>query len=250
MQAALVTTRTMARWAEHYRMRLSAMKPTVPPAQLQKQLRLARRGGALPFEKIARTEEAVLPAGLAEREGLIDGFFEEFERHRAYLVQAEVSLYLGEYILLDQSDGMPGPLAASPEEFVQLQTAWEEAGLPRDLYYPVRDERMVIEPVEKYGGVVRTRLYYSPRQWEQRVQVKDAPLPIPSEEERLEAFIAACERFAQAVGLYIAQLSEPGQQAEQGKIQRLRAVFHDVHLAALRARETLLLPRGEIDVHS
>lgn len=243
LEAARVTTRTMARWASRYAMRLFANKPTIPPEEWQTQVRQARKGGTLPYEQIRRTQEGDLPTGREEREALIDAFFgefQEFERLGIHPSPAGVSLFLGKEILLEQGDGMPGPLAASPKEFAQLQDAWEQAGLPRDLYYAARDERIVMDGEERYGGVVRTRYIYSPRQWEARLQAGITPLPIPSEEERLEAFIAACDRFAQAVALRIAELSEPGQRVKLTKPHQLKTVYHEVYLAALRAREALL----------
>lgn len=245
LEAARVTTRTMARWASRYAMHLYARKPTVPPEQWQTRVQEALKGGPLPYEEIRRAQEGDLPTGQEEREALIDGFFGEFQELERLGIHmhgsaAGVSLFLGKAILLEQGDGMPGPLAASPEEFAQLQAAWEQAGLPRDLYFAARDERIMMDGEERYGGVVRRWYLYSPRQWEERVRLGIAPLPIPSEEERLEAFIAACDRFAQAVALRMAELSEPGQEIRSTRLQHLKTVYHKISLAALRAREALL----------
>jgi hypothetical protein len=245
LESARITTRTMALWASRYAMHLYARKLTIPPEEWQTWVRRGRQGAIPPHEQIRRAQEGNLPTGREEREALIDAFFREFQEIKRLGIQVSpsgmgISLFLDEAILLEQDDGMPGPLAASPEEFALLQASWEQAGLPRNLYYAARDERLVMDGEERYGGVVRRWYIYSPRQWEERLQARIKPLPIPSEEKRLETFIAACDRFAQAVALRIAELSEPGQQINPTRLQHLKTVYHEVSLAALRAREALL----------
>ena len=67
------------------------------------------------------------------------------------------------------ADGLPGILALSPTEFAELQDAWETAGLPRDLYYPAREQREVEEPRAGSDGAAFPRLRrYSPRRWAKR----------------------------------------------------------------------------------
>lgn len=188
----------------------------------------------------ASQREGSLPSNVHEREAIIDELFAWFDRLLVPLDRTELSLYQGEYPILDQHDGMPGVLALKPNEFIELQQAWERYGLPCDLYYPAHNQRITIELVEEHGGIVRAYRYYSPLQWERRMQAGVEPLLVPSEEERIRAFGAACERFAEALLLRIAELSESGQELDRERIQRLRNLHQEVNLAALRAREALL----------
>jgi hypothetical protein len=217
------TVRHAVRWADHYRtfVPVSETDPSLVPQR-----------------------EGPLPADIYERETIVDELFDWFDRLGAPLDRTALSLYQGEHTILDQHDGMPGVFALKPEEFVELQQAWEECGLPCNLYYPARDQRTVIEPVEKHGGIVRAYRSYSPLQWERRMQAGNEPLQVPSEGERIRTFITACEHFAEAVRLRIAELSQRGQELDKERIHRLRNLHHEVNLAVLRARESLL-PDGE-----
>ncbi len=217
--AARVTAQAVARWADRYVAYPLAVK-NIPPAE--------------------RRREGFLPTDLQKREALIEDLFDWFDRFSVELYLAGLHLYEGKQPIMSQSRGIPGELDLTMEEFTELQQIWERKGLPRDLYYPAHERRTIIEQFKTLGGVVRAYRHYSPRQWEQRLQAGVKPLPIPSEEERLEAFIAACDRFAQAVALRMAELTEPGQTVKPAKLQQLKTIYHEVSLAALRAREALL----------
>src|SRR5712692_2105228 len=107
-----------------------------------------------------------------ERERLIDELYDWLEAHlsaednSAYATA--VSLWNGDTVALDQSEGFPGLLRLTAEQFKELQRAWLSQGLPDDLYYPSRLRRVVAEPVQLHGGVVLRPTVYSPRKWAQR----------------------------------------------------------------------------------
>ena len=113
----------------------------------------------------------------------IDELFASFERWTP-LYLAAINLYQGDQPILEQSAGIPGVLALTEGEFIELQRAWEQHGLPRDLYYVVTDQHTAIEPVERYGGVVRVARRYTPRQWAAHSPNVVEPLHVPNEEER------------------------------------------------------------------
>jgi hypothetical protein len=222
--AARVTACAAARWADRYEAYLRGSSKNLPSAE-------SRRGGPL-------------PPSLQAREVLIEELFDWFDRFSVELYMAVLNLYQGKQPILHQSDGIPGALVLTAEEFAELQLIWEQHGLPRDLYYSARNQYAIIEPVERHGGIVRAYQYYSPLQWEQRIKAAVEPLQVPDEVQRVETFAKACEHFAQALRLRIAELSEPEREPDRAAIQRLRNLHQAVTLAAFRAQESLL-PRTD-----
>ncbi len=187
-----------------------------------------------------------LPQDQWAREAHIDNLFNWLEQQEVPLSASVVYLFQDDTpIFLIQDNTVSVFLTA--REFVELQDAWEQHGLPRDLYYSARNQYAIIEPVERHGGIVRAYQYYSPLQWEQRIKAAVEPLQVPDEVQRVETFAKACEHFAQALRLRIAELSEPGQEPDRAAIQRLRNLHQAVTLAALRAQESLLPRTDEED---
>lgn len=204
--AARVTARTAARWADRYE------------AYLLNSSSDQRRQGPLPTDLGAREEQ------IDQLFDWIEGLIVEY--------QASVNLYRGEQRLLDQSEGIPGVLALTPDEFVQLQEAWERHGLPRDLYYPAREQQTIIEPTRMHGGVVQVERRYSPLRWAHRDKAAMVPLQVPSEEERAQIFDEARSRFLDALRLRGAELSQPGRAAATKPDKIGRWLVRDVALVA------------------
>jgi hypothetical protein len=125
-------------------------------------------------------------------------------------------LYRGEELVLAQVDArVPERIVASSEQFDRLQSCLRLAGVPPDLYYPTRQQRQVIEPVEaRIGtddllGVVRAKMTYSPRQWALRDEEAVKQRRVPTEDEREQTFANACQAFLRALHLRLRELTEP-----------------------------------------
>src|SRR5260370_3915314 len=198
--AARVTARCVAQWADRY------------------QAYPLSGTGAAPSPASARWREGALPTDPGGREALIDDLFDWLERQRV-LLQAAVNLYHDEQPVLEQHEGIPGVLALTRDEFVQLQDTWEHHGLPRDLYYPLRDQRTVIEPVGRHGGIVRSYEHYSPLGWAQRDPTARAALHVPSEETRADAFFAARKQFMEALLRRGTELPQPAKRPHREQAQ-------------------------------
>jgi hypothetical protein len=125
-----------------------------------------------------------------------------------------LNISAGELPILYQHDGVPGVLSLTPDELLTLQVAWQQSGLPRDLYYAASEQRIAVEPIHMCGGVVLRERRYSPRRWADRTQRHIEELAIPSEGERRKRFRQACEGFLQALNLRYYELIEPGKATE------------------------------------
>lgn len=199
--AQYVTLTTLARWADRY----EAFSPGVSSSH---------REGRLPSDPLART---------AFLEQVITAFGTQFD--------ARISLFQGDHPLLEQSKGVPGVLQATAAEFAALQAAWEQQGLPSDLYYPAQEQQARVELVTRFGGVVRVRRWYSPRCLATHAPVPSESVTIPSEATRQSAFDEEWFRFHDAILLRIAELSEPGRpqtpqdRAEIEALRRLESVM-------------------------
>jgi hypothetical protein len=210
--AARVTARCLARWADRYRARrLTGSDPI--------------REGYLPGDASAReTEIADVMGWLMEQVG-----------YRVF--EACLSLHHEDIWLLDAHDGFPGSLFLLPDQFAELQDCWERYGLPRDLYYPSQERRVVVEPVERYGGVFRVYQRYSPRRWANRDLAMIQAIRVPSDPERAESFIRSCEEFARRLLLRRFELSEPGRERDDDEIKALLELQRDTYAVAHRARQ-------------
>ena len=175
-RAVRITARCVAQWADRY-----LARPCV-------QRDLLRQGA--------------LPSSIEERELFVDELFAWLAVLPDPILGDVLNLYQRDKLLLDQSDGMAyGFLTLSPKQFAQLQACWAANGLPSDLYYPAAAQRMVIEPVEKWGGVVRIGQRYTPRRWARRDPGAIDAVPVPSEEERVASILAALSQFQNALWL-------------------------------------------------
>ena len=183
------TVLCLARWASHYK---------AAPCFQQEQ----RREGALPGDVRLRIE--ALGSLLDWLEVLPDPF-----------PAARLELYSGDRLLLQGGDGIRGaPLLLTPAEFVALQDCWTDVGLPRDLYFAEGEERIVVEPVSAFGGVMWKSQRYTPRRAVRRDPAAGPPLRVPSEAERVGAFVDATRRYRTALQLRIAELMEPGRERD------------------------------------
>lgn len=155
--------------------------------------------------------EGPLPDTEEAREAFVHELFERFAQHDPEERGPEMSLREGHRWVLDAHDGFPGPLHLTPEQFTILQDRLEQAGLPRDLYYPVLQQREVVEATRShFGAVVRGRMFYSPRQWAARDAEAIAALEVPTEEQRQQRFVEALWNFRRQVLLRLVELREPG----------------------------------------
>lgn len=183
--AVRITVRCVAQWADRY---------------------LAR-----PCSHRDLVRQGEMPASVVEREALIDDLFDWLTALPGPLSGHVLNLYQGDTVLLEQGDGMAsGTLTITDTQFTELQGCWGTHDLPRDLYYPASDERTAVDPMEKFGGIIRVQQRYSPRRWARRVHTQLDAVPIPSEEERVASFLTALSTFQQALWLRRAQLIEPG----------------------------------------
>ncbi|MFN0074422.1 MAG: hypothetical protein ACKVVP_23315 [Chloroflexota bacterium] len=98
------------------------------------------------------------------------------------------NIYLGNDILLDQYDGMPGILVLTREKFALVQTALQSQGFSADCYYPASEQYQVIEPQQRHGGIVLVEERYTPAQWARRDEPM-VPLIVPTDLERRRRFI-------------------------------------------------------------
>lgn len=174
--AVLSTISCAARWADRYEAYDGAGRgPT--------------REGRLPSDDTARGE------AVADLVAWVTQHFGD-ELHLA-----AVSLFRGQSLILAQPDETPGPLTLTPAEFSEMQDCWEARGLPRDLYYPARQQREAVALTEMFHGVVKVRRWYTPRQWEQRDS--ERALRLPTESERRARFYAACNYFLMEMSLRV-----------------------------------------------
>lgn len=214
--AARMTARCVARWSDSY----------------------AARTLALP----THYREGLLPDDPAARESSIDEVVDWLER-LVPLYLAGLSLSQGDQLLLEQSDGIPGILALTYEEFAELQKYWEHHGIPKDLYYPAEAQQTIIEPVEIYGGVARLLQRYSPRRWARRDHEEIVTRQVPSEEQSRVLFAEACSRFIEAVMLRIAHLSQPEQELDMAdEMIKLEELARAVSSAMRRAQSDRTQP--------
>jgi hypothetical protein len=126
-----------------------------------------------------------------------------------------------------------------------VQAAWEREGLPHDLYYPLSQERFVVEPTELYGGkVVLAYRRYSPLCWALREEAVIAALRVPSEEERKQAFGQSWMQFMGAIGGRLDELREP-ERPQPEEFQRVLRLLGDVGQALARYSKSDVSPEEE-----
>ena len=219
VRAYQVTVRTVARWSDRFEAYLDLPHHVIEMSQDQE-----------------RRREGVLPTSPEERVRTLGDIFTWFDRSNAPMGARIVNLYAGDETLLDQHDGVPGPLMLTAEQFTELQAAWAQADLPRDLYYLERNQRSVVEPIKYEGRVIRSYRRYTPLEWAQRDLQAIARMQVPAPAARAESFARACDRFAEAIRLRIAELSEPGQVLDPSALNGLERLLLRVELAALYAR--------------
>lgn len=197
-----VTLTTVAHWADRYEVSSPGFSVT-------------HQAGGLPPNPLART-----------------AFLEEMITSLAVLPEARISLFQGDQPLLEQSNGVPGVLKATVAEFAALQEAWKQRGLPFDLYYPAEEQHTPVEPVTRFGGVVRVSRRYSPRRLAAHTRVPSESVTFPNEATRQRAFEREWLRFHKAVLLRIDELSEPGRYQtpqDRAEIEALRRLITLLH---------------------
>lgn len=187
-----------------------------------------------------RVRQGQLPNEPSARMALID---ELFDWLTAWLVNAghpvsAIGLRLyreGEHpeILLDQEHGLPASsLVLEATQFAVLQDTLANEGLPRDLYFPEREQRVAVEPVEVDGRVIRSYVAYSPIEWTRRSASDVALLPVPNEAERRTALRESCRSFANALSWRLRELNDPGNDRDSNdseeELRMINALLPDV----------------------
>jgi hypothetical protein len=155
-------------------------------------------------------KEGVLLGGPSDRQQVIRDVLDWLEGQTNSIHEQALSLFRGGDFLLDQHDEVPGDLNLSSSEFEQLQDEWNRLGLPRDLYYPIEEQKLVIEPAEAYGTVIRSQRAYTPLQWLHRNETSTKELRVPDEAERVERFVREANEFMQSLGRRMYEINEPG----------------------------------------
>lgn len=195
--------------------------------------RWADRFIAYPMTGPREQRAGSLPMGVSERGAMIDSLCDWLEETPEWYMRA-LNLFAGEVPLMEQHDGMPGLLVLNQKQFSDLQDAWGHSGLPQDLYYPASEQRVVVEPVEIEGALVRTYQRYTPLLWKQRDTDLIESLQVPSEEERRRAFADAGRLFQGALRRRMAELAEPGREQDRENIQILGRLIRDTLVATRR----------------
>lgn len=189
-RAALVTLEYLSQWADKYEVYPHVHNPE-------------------------NRHEGTLPSESDERKRLVDREFAWLIEQDKYPALLAFNLTRGEDTLIDQHDGIPGPMILTPQQFAHLQDEWQQNGLPRDLYYRQGEDIVGVEAVEIYGGRVRVHKRYTPLQWRERQGIAIEELPVPTEEERAEALVAACAAFAAVLARRLYELMEPGRERDE-----------------------------------
>jgi hypothetical protein len=155
------------------------------------------------------SEEGSLPGSPGERQAFVDALFDQPQDPEG--PPLALSLRDGERWAFDAHDGFPGPIYLRPGQLEELRAAWADAGLPADLYYPVAERRLIVEPqrVPWHDAVLRASRYYSPRQWEHRDHAAIAALRVPTDEERRERLREASSEYGKALARRMRELAEP-----------------------------------------
>lgn len=117
--------------------------------------------------------EGLLPQELDVRDSLIDSIVDSFltipDPKLEGIDYLCLDLYQGERLILNQGDGIiDGVLTVTSEQFRALQECWQRHDLPRDLYYPAHQRRVVMESVERGGKIISRPREFTPRQWARR----------------------------------------------------------------------------------
>ncbi len=206
VDAARITARCVAQWADRYE-----AWPVGIPSVI--------REGALPRTAAARA--------MVVREALdwVEAWLRRAERP---VTLAGLVLRWSGRIVLDQHDGVPARLLLTPAQFAAMQNCLESEGLPRDLYYPASEARVLEEPVEYMGGVILGHRRYSPLQWARRDASNLPPLRLPSEEQQALRFFESCQRFLEALELRCAQLQRSDKQDDRQELQEVDALVENV----------------------
>jgi hypothetical protein len=223
-RVAQVTLRCLARWADRYWATPSSMCE-------------ACRGGPGPFPREPDVREGRLPDSSETREAFADELFRWLDAEQPDILETQFELFAGDRRVLDARFGFPGTLQLRPEHFAALQDELEAAGLPRDTYFPLREQREAIEPVADRSGVVRRVRLYTPQQWAHRDTAATEAIAVPSDEERRDRFVEACWTAARAVALRLAEMREPGRPLHSDEIGELVELWTQLHLAMERATD-------------
>jgi hypothetical protein len=158
-RAVLVTAETIARWCVRFEAGLIIPK-------LKGQTEKDRSGK--------------LPDNLEEREAFIEELCQWLFEHSLtpdlfkFFLYSSDSIAIGEIAPFDHHDDTCcWALNLTPLQFTELQNAWEQASLPRDLFYETSKTVCEVSPPGPIGRFFRwfgfsfeNKRCYSPKEWE------------------------------------------------------------------------------------
>ncbi len=201
--AQRTTARCVVQWADNYL--------AILPNQYDG-FTLAREGGR---------RQGPLPAELPARDALLDELF-SWADEGSPSANPNLMLFLksGDAYVM-HGEGLLPSLILTPGQFALLQDCWENHGLPRDLYYPASEQLEFVEPVKKYGGIIRMRQVYTPRRAAQRTPEVVARIRIPNDTQRERAMLRACDTLLKATYRRYLELHEPGREVDAAEDERL-----------------------------
>jgi hypothetical protein len=215
--ASRVTMRALARHADRYSARV-LWPPGVPDRH-----------------------DVPLPEDPQDRDGAVDALFDwikSFPTDRPHLVGW--ILRRGDEIAANQLDGFPEELDVTEETFADLQDAWRTSGLPNDLFYPARDQRIVTELVDEEGKVFARRQFYSPRRWALRHGRRRRAVGTRGQAEALKLFTSESNRYVGALGRLLEALG-----GEDGQVDETVATRIAFHVRDVLALSKLVQQLGE-----
>jgi len=191
-------------------------------------------GRSISIHPRGSTRQGVLPVGREQRVLYLEEILNWLENVTDDISVAELILYEQDRCIFNGHDGFPGNLILTAEQYTSLQQCWEAEHMPNDLYYPVIQQRVVVEPTPFLGTVIRLQKKYGPRAWEHRDSASIEALQVPSEDERRKRFQAACSLFSIALSVRQMELREAGHPDKGGAIKALGEVNQRVMELALR----------------
>ncbi len=164
-QAVLVTAMKVSEWCTHYQAELTGPTKVV-----------MKRQGALPLEA---QEKQAFVQGLV-RWVLSNSYPDDFA---LFLGDFEMSQNKDELALFQHGHGICcWDLKMAEQQFQELQQAWEQHALPKDLFYQEGRQTIVALPT---GSILKEYDYtgvpcvtYSPKRWEEK-QRKESAAKLP-----------------------------------------------------------------------
>lgn len=160
-KAVAVTAKTVAVWCTEYKAELLAPRKGVHEK---------KREGVLPSDERARRQLIGELTDWIFHNSIVSNLFALF-LYRTEVEKKSVATFD------HHDDTCCWALHCTPQEFLTLQSAWRNAGLPDDLFYEEGKGVKVVRPpsifdrfLAMFGFTGETSKIYTPKQWEQEQQ--------------------------------------------------------------------------------